>query len=98
MYRPKRRSSYIIPHPNPRLIEERKEGTITQVGRRNGLKNLRHDFRLERTWLAFYLFNGIEALHGVDLHDLMTDEPAIKGAECAVAPSARGGAMMTITG
>src|SRR6266700_1056722 len=87
-----------LPHPNPRFIEERKEGTITQVGSRNGLKNLRHRFRLERAWLALDLLRGIETLHGVDLHDLMTNEPAVKGTERTVASAARGRAEMAIPG
>ena len=84
-----------LPHADPRLIEECEKGPITQVGGRNGLKNFRHRFRLERTRLVFDLLHGLKTLHGIDLHDPMTNEPAIKGAERTVASAARGWTELT---
>src|SRR4029077_15398536 len=87
-----------LSHANTCFIKQGKKGSITQVGGRNGLENLRHHFRWERTGFTLDLLNGIETFHRICLDHPMTNEPMVKGTESAVAPPACRGAQMIEAG
>ncbi len=58
---------------------------------RDRLENPGYRFGWERARFMLDWLNGLQTLHGVDLDDRMTDEPAVKSAERTLAPAACSG-------
>src|SRR5258708_39250945 len=89
--------SYIIPYPHARLIKERKDGSVPQIGGWDGLENPGHVVRIKRARQSLDLSDGLKPFHRVALYQPLLYQPGVEGPECGRVSSASGRLVVVVS-